>query len=278
MRIGRSKGGEKMLKMLSLFTGIGSPEQALKNLGIEFELFGFSEIDKYAIKSYCAVHDVDESLNLGNITEIDILNLPCDVDLITHGSPCQDFSVAGKGKGADEGTGTRSSLMWNTVAIVEQCKPKYVIWENVPNVLSPKHIHNFEKYISRMEELGYNNYHQLLNAKYFGVPQNRNRIFVVSIRKDITKEFKFPLGTVSNIKLKDVLEDKVDEKYFLSEEYLKRCKESNFITNTDIKIIGTTVNPRAKGTNSRHWVHDINGIVGTISATDYKQPKQIKVN
>ena len=70
----------------------------------------------------------------------------------------------------------------------------------------------------------------------------------------------------------------MDEKYFLSEEYLKRCKESNFITNTDIKIIGTTVNPRAKGTNSRHWVHDINGIVGTISATDYKQPKQIKVN
>ena len=91
------------MKYLSLFSGIGSPEQALKNLGVEFELFGFSEIDKYAIKSYCAVHGVDESLNLGDITKIDIESLPLDIDLITHGSPCQDFSVAGNGKGGDLG-------------------------------------------------------------------------------------------------------------------------------------------------------------------------------
>lgn len=127
-----------MLKYLSLFSGIGSPEQALKNSGIEFELFGFSEIDKYAIKSYCAVHGVDENLNLGDITKINIESLPLDIDLITHGSPCQDFSVAGRGKGGDLGSGTRSSLMWNTVAICEHCQPKFVIWENVKNVLSKK--------------------------------------------------------------------------------------------------------------------------------------------
>ncbi|NFT99312.1 hypothetical protein FDF59_09770 [Clostridium botulinum] len=87
-----------MIKYLSLFSGIGSPEQALKNIGINFELFGFSEIDKYAIKSYCAVHGVDERFNLGDITKINIDKLPKDIDLITHGSPCQDFSVAGKGR------------------------------------------------------------------------------------------------------------------------------------------------------------------------------------
>ena len=107
------------MKYLSLFSGIGSPESALENLGIKFELFGFSEIDKYAIKSYCGVHGVDESLNLGDITKIDIQSLSTDIDLITHGSPCQDFSVAGLNKGGDLGSGTRSSLMWNTVAICE---------------------------------------------------------------------------------------------------------------------------------------------------------------
>ena len=142
------------MKVLSLFSGIGAPEQALKNIGKEFELVGFSEIDKYAIKSYCAVHSVDENLNLGDITKIDIQNLPNDIDLITHGSPCQDFSVAGLNKGGDEGSKTRSSLMWNTVAIARYCKPKYVIWENVKNVLSKKHKHNYDKYLATMESLG----------------------------------------------------------------------------------------------------------------------------
>ena len=206
------------MKYLSLFSGIGSPEQALKNLGVEFELFGFSEINKYAIKSYCAVHGVDESLNLGDITKIDIESLPLDIDLITHGSPCQDFSVAGSGKGGDSGSGTRSSLMWNTVAICEHCKPKYVIWENVKNVLSKKHRHNFDKYLEEMERIGYNNFYQVLNAKDYGIPQNRERIFVISTRKDIEKDFKFPKGFDNGIRLKDILEDFVDEKYYLSPE------------------------------------------------------------
>lgn len=124
------------LKYLSLFSGIGAFEMALKNIGIDYELVGFSEIDKYAIKSYCAVHDVAEDLNLGDITKINIDKLPKNIDIITHGSPCQSFSAAGLGKGGDKGSGTRSSLMWNTVEIVSHCKPKYVIWENVKNVLS----------------------------------------------------------------------------------------------------------------------------------------------
>ena len=95
-----------MIKYISLFSGIGAPEKALEKLNIPYELLGFSEIDKFAIKSYCKVHNVDESLNLGDITKIDINTLPTDIDLITHGSPCQDFSVAGKGLGGDKGSNT----------------------------------------------------------------------------------------------------------------------------------------------------------------------------
>ena len=248
-----------MLKYLSLFSGIGSPEQALKNLGVEFELFGFSEIDKYAIKSYCAVHGVDESLNLGDITKIDIESLPLDIDLITHGSPCQDFSVAGNGKGGDLGSGTRSSLMWNTVAICEHCQPKFVIWENVKNVLSKKHRHNFDKYLEEMDRIGYNNFYQVLNAKDYGVPQNRERIFVVSIRKDLNKDFEFPKGFDNGIRLKDILEDEVDEKYYFSLEKTRGFIEeySGIGGGNSLYMVGLL---DIKGTEQVRRVYDPKGI------------------
>lgn len=214
----------KKIKFLSLFSGIGAPEQSLKDIGVDFELIGFSEIDKYAIKSYCSIHDVDENLNLGDITKVDIKKLPLDIDLITHGSPCQDFSVAGKGNGGDKGTGTRSSLMWNTVEIVKHCNPKYIIWENVKNVLSEKHKHNYYKYLEILEDLGYKNYSKVINAKSF-VPQNRERIFVVSIRNDIEKYFKFPVDKDSRLRLKDILETNVDESFYLSDDKTKNLIE-----------------------------------------------------
>lgn len=221
-----------MLRYLSLFSGIGAPEKALERLNIPFELVGFSEIDKYAIKSYCAIHNISPELNLGDITEINPKTLPKDIDLITHGSPCQSFSIAGKQAGGDEGSGTRSSLMWYTVEIVAEVKPKYVLWENVKNVLSKKHKPNFDKYISRMEELGYNNFYQVLNAKNYGVPQNRERIFVISIRNDIEKDFKFPEPFDNGLRLKDILEKKVDESFYVnSDKALKLIKEFKQKTN-----------------------------------------------
>lgn len=265
-----------MLKYLSLFSGIGSPEQALKNLGVEFELLGFSEIDKYAIKSYCTVHGVDESLNLGDITKIDIESLPLDIDLITHGSPCQDFSVAGNGKGGDLGSGTRSSLMWNTVVICEHCQPKFVIWENVKNVLSKKHRHNFDKYLEEMDRIGYNNFYQILNAKDYGVPQNRERIFVVSIRKDLNKDFEFPKGFDNGIRLKDILESEVDEKYYLSLE-----KTGGFIEEysgigggNSLYMVGLL---NIKGTEQVRRVYDPEGICPCLNTMQggNRQPKII---
>ena len=220
---------ENGLKYLSLFSGIGSPEMALRDLGIDYDLIGFSEIDTKAIKSYCAIHKVSEDKNLGDITKVDIEALPIGFDLLTHGSPCQDFSFAGLKKGGDEESGTRSSLMWNTVEIVAHSKPKYVIWENVKGVLAKAHIHNYNKYLDKMNELGYNNYSKLINSKDFGVAQSRERLFVVSIRKDIDNNtFEFPKPYSYNVVLRDILDDEVDEKYY-TKKVLNPRRTKNYI-------------------------------------------------
>lgn len=240
------------MKVLSLFTGIGAFEKALTNIGIDYELVGFSEIDKYAIKSYCAIHNVNENLNLGDITKIEKEKLPRFIDLITHGSPCQDFSVAGLQAGGDIGSKTRSSLMWNTVDIVEWCLPKYVIWENVKNLLSKKHRHNFDSYIEIMDKLGYNSYYQVLNAKDYGIPQNRERVYTISIRKDIDKgTFIFPEKEVLKLRLKDMLEDEVEEKYYLSKKVVSKYVQSkenntNVIGNLEPKIITYNIPQKVK--------------------------------
>lgn len=209
------------IKLLSLFSGIGSPEKALKNLGIPYELVGFSEIDKYAVKSYCAVHGVDESLNLGDITKIDEKELPKDIDLVTYGFPCQDISLAGKQKGLfnEDGTQTRSGLFFEALRLIEEAQPKVAIAENVKNLVSKKFKLQFEIVLKCLEAAGYNNYWKVLNAKDFGIPQNRERVFIVSIRKDLDKgNFTFPEGFPLELRLKDMLEDEVDEKYYLSDK------------------------------------------------------------
>ena len=202
-----------MLKVLELFAGIGACSKALENLGIEHEIVDCVEIDKYAVKSFNAVHGTD--FEPQDITKWD-KDIECD--LVMHGSPCQDFSVAGKQAGGDKDSGTRSSLMYETLRIVEKLKPKYVIWENVKNLLSKKHRHNFDAYLEAMSNLGYVNYYQVLNAKNYGVPQNRERVFTVSVRNDVYNGFKFPARRPLTRHLKDVLESEVDEKYYLSDE------------------------------------------------------------
>ena len=186
----------------------------------KYKLINFCEFDKYAVQSYCAIHNTDENLNLGDITKVNISKLP-KVDFITHGSPCQDFSIAGLQLGGDENTQTRSSLMWNSVEIIKHCKPNFVIWENVKNVLSKKHVHNFEKYITQMKDVGYNSYWKILNAKDYGIPQNRERIFCISIKQDIDCGFEFP----PYIKMPNVFKffkEKTDEKYYLNSNDIYR--------------------------------------------------------
>ena len=210
-----------MLRVLELFAGIGAASKALENLGIEHEIVDAVEIDKYAIKAFNAIHGTN--FEPQDITKWD-KNI--EVDLLIHGSPCQDYSIAGLQAGGDKGSGTRSSLMYESVRIIEKLRPKYVIWENVKNLLSKKHRHNFEAYLKRMEELGYTNYYQVLNAKDYGIPQNRERIFTVSILGG--GDFKFPEPMELVKKLKDVLEDNVDEKYYVSSKQLTGMATTNY--------------------------------------------------
>ncbi len=201
------------LRYIELFGGIGALTQAIKNLNINAELVDYVEIDKYAVKSFNAINNTN--FEPQDITKWD-KDLK-DIDLIMHESPCQDFSLAGKQAGGDKGSGTRSSLMYETIRIVTKLRPKYVIWENVKNLISKKHKHNFEAYLETMSNLGYTNYYQVLNAKDYGIPQNRERIFTISILN-----YAFPPKQELKIKLKDLLETDVDEKYFLSEDKINK--------------------------------------------------------
>ncbi len=191
--------------------GIGACSKALQRLGIEHEVVDAVEIDKYAIKSFNAIHGTN--FETQDITK---WNKDIECDLIMHGSPCQDFSLAGKQAGGDIGSGTRSSLMYETIRIVGKLRPKYVIWENVKNVLSAKHRHNFENYLTAMSSLGYTNHYEVLNAKDYGIPQNRQRVFTVSILNG--GSFEFPQKQPLELRLKDLLEDEVDDKYYLSDK------------------------------------------------------------
>lgn len=242
-----------MLKILELFGGVGACSKALERLGVDYEIADYVEIDKYAVASFNAMHGT-------NFEPQDICewNKDIEVDLIMHGSPCQDFSLAGNQAGGDKDSGTRSSLMYETIRIVEKLKPKYVIWENVRNMLSARHKHNFDNYISKLEELGYKSFYQVLNAKDYGIPQNRERVFTISIRNDIDKQFMFPQKQELKLRLKDVLESEVDEKYYLSEKmikYISATGTANF-RNADCKInldiarpLTTDQNKRAGTTN-----------------------------
>lgn len=214
-----------MLKLLSLFTGIGAFEKALERLNIDYELVGFSEIDKYAIKSYCTVHNVSENKNLGDVAKIEIDKIP-DFDLMSWGFPCQDISIAGRMEGIKEGT--RSGLYYEGYKILKAKMPKISIIENVKNLTSQRFRSQFDSILSEISELGYNNYWKILNAKDYGVPQNRERVFIVSIRKDIDKNnFTFPSPVILNLKLKDILEDKVDDKFYLTENGIGRLIKKN---------------------------------------------------
>ena len=210
------------IKILELFGGIGACSKAFEKLGIPYEIVDYVEIDKHAVASFNAVHNT-------NFEPQNILTWDKDikVDLIMHGSPCQDFSLAGKQAGGDIDSGTRSSLMYETIRIVEKLKPKVVIWENVKNLISKKHKHNFDAYLEKMEILGYKNYYQVMNAKDYGIPQNRERVFTISIL-DNFKEFKFPEKKELKLKLKDMLEDSVDESFYLSQKAIEGRLTTNY--------------------------------------------------
>lgn len=220
------------LRVCTAFSGYDSQCMALDRLKEEFpdfdyELVAWSEIDKYAIQAHNAVYPQWADRNYGDISKIDWEEVP-DFDLFTYSSPCQDFSNAGVQKGGEEGSGTRSSLLWECRRAILAKKPKFLLFENVKALVGEKFIDLFNKWRNELASYGYTNYAQVLNSKDFGVPQNRERVFMVSIL-DEEHHFEFPQPFPLTRRLKDILEDEVDESYFLSQEVVEMFERRNEI-------------------------------------------------
>lgn len=199
-----------MIQILELFGGVGSPRAALRNLGIDVKAIDYVEIDEKAVRSYNAMFADELKYKTQSVVGWNL-----KPDILIHGSPCQDFSIAGQQKGADPGSETRSSLMWETIHIIDQMglwKPRVVIWENVKNVRSKHMIHNYNRYLTEMERMGYVNSFECLDAREFGLPQARERVFTISMlngeKFDFTRLIRTPMRHLS-----EFLEDDVPEVY-----------------------------------------------------------------
>ena len=250
------------LKLATVCSGIGAPEKALALLGIPYELVFFSEIDNAAIRSYCSIHGENRAKNLGDLSRIDYGKLPKDIDQIVGGTPCQDFSTSGLGKGGEEGSGTRSSLMWHYVKLIAQTKPKIVVWENVAAVLNCKHYMTYRKFYLTLNNLGYKVNAGVLNAKYFNLPQNRVRVFVVAIRKDTDIRFTSPRGYDSGVRIRHELSDNIPDKYFAKSYEDMTPYDRQFLSTHNIMPVGRIKNAKFKQTNE---VLSIDGIFDCLT-------------
>lgn len=275
------------LRVLSLFSGIGAFEKALANLGIDYELVGFSEIDKWASQAFSIIHNVDPELNLGDVTKIDKESLP-DFDLLVGGSPCQSFSVAGKRKGFED---TRGTLFFDFAETLKIKQPKYFLFENVKGLVNHDKGNTLDTMIQVLCDAGYTLDFNVLNSKYFNVPQNRERIYIVGIlnhpiedwkineKKNIvdkgklriqknvenlkTFNFDWPTNNTVNKRLRDVLETEVDERFYISEEKTAKLVRQLSKSNSDIKKIGWIEKDR-----DQRRVHSTEGIMPTITANN----------
>lgn len=212
------------IRLIELFAGIGAQAKALENLGVPFEHYKICEFDKYAVASYNAVHGTN--FETSDITKIHASDLEIvDTDkyeyIITYSFPCQALSLAGKQGGMEKGSGTTSSLLWEVERLLMEMneKPQILIMENVSQLHSKKNMPFFQQWIDFLSSIGYTSYWQDMNAKDYLIPQNRLRTFMVSLLGDY--KYEFPKGVALDKCLKDVLEDEVDEKYYLSDDAVK---------------------------------------------------------
>lgn len=268
-------GDNKILKAKLKYKGVDK-------LNKNWKLVNFCEIDKYAVKSYCAVHNVDESINLGEITKIDTSDIN-DFTMMCGGSPCQDFSLAGYQHGSvwtctdcgheynplevhwdkrntcpkcnsENIEKTRSSLLVEYLRVLREKHPKFALYENVKNIVGKKFKPTFDLFIEELHEYGYNTYYKVLNAKDYGVPQNRERVYIFIVDKNLDNgKFEFPHPFDDGVRLKDVLEDEVEEKYYLSEKMV-----NGFIKHNN--------NHEAKGTGFIWKPRDKDGVASTLRA------------
>ena len=250
---------ENPLRLIELFAGYGSQAMALKRAGVPFEYWRAIEFDKYAVKSYNAVHGTDIGVtDIRDIhaSDLGITDTAHRTYMMTYSFPCQDLSVAGHGKGMEEGSGTRSSLLWEVRRLLEECEelPQILMMENVPQVHGKKNITVFERWIDTLKDLGYKSVWRDLNSKDYGVPQQRNRTFMLSFL-DNSFEYEWPAPVELELRLKDVLEDDVEERFYIGGERVQQLLEKlvmrGILPDTEggqhqVPIDGTTFEPKAK--------------------------------
>ena len=236
---------DKMLNVITLFSGYDSQCLALNRLGIPYDLAAWCEIDRHAITAHNALFPQWKDSNLGDVSKVDWAEWhkqhPQPIDLLTYSSPCQDFSSAGLQRGGEEGSGTRSGLLWETERAVRELRPRHLVFENVGGLVSDKFIDLFNRWQARLNKYGYTNFQQLMNAKDYGVPQNRLLIFMVSIL-DCDRAYYFPKPFKLEKRLKDVLEQNVDERY-----YLKEGQVAKLVSSIDKQVDDTCIINRPHG-------------------------------
>lgn len=224
----------KPIRLIELFAGVGSQAMALRDLGANFEHYRVVEFDRHAINSYNAIHGTDfEPMDITKIhaKDLNVVDTEKYEYIMTYSFPCQDLSIAGKQKGMTKGEGTRSGLLWEVERLLDELTrggyelPQILLMENVPEVIGLKNIADFNSWQLKLEELGYQNYTEVLNAKDYGIPQNRRRCFMVSFLGGFV--YQFPKRKPLNLRLKDLLEDEVDDKYYLSQYALGNMLEKN---------------------------------------------------
>ena len=262
------------LRVFEAFAGYGSQSIALRNTGVPYEVVAISEIDKYAIQAYESIHG--KVNNLGDISKIKVEDIP-EHDLFTYSFPCQDISIIGSQNGIIKGK-TRSGLLYECEKIIENKKPKYLLMENVKNLVGKKFKKQFDEWCNYLEDLGYRNYWKVLNAKDYGIPQNRERVFVVSILKE-DSGYEFPNGKKLTKRLKDILDDKVDEKYYFNQERVNKLlyTKKEYIDIRDNNRIIQITSPKF----SQLRVYSIEGISPTISTGNNgggKEPCKILID
>ena len=264
------------LRCFYAFAGYNSQKMALQRLADVYPDFhhvcvGWSEIDENAIKANNAVFPEDKDKNLGDISKIDWSKAP-DFDLFTYSFPCQDISSSGKQRGFEEGAGTRSSLLWECKKAIEAKKPRFLMMENVKALVSAKFLPFLRQWQTWLHQQGYENFTQVLNASDYNVPQNRERVFMISILRTDSEpnpSFYFPKKMKLERRIKDILEPNVDESFYLSDKALEYfCRVNNGINGSDESSCVGKVSNSQDGV-----VSGVNAIAPTLTAGHANQPK-----
>lgn len=265
---------DKPIRLIELFGGVGSQAMALRDLGVDFEHYKLVEYDKYPVMSYNAIHGTNfEPTDIREFHGEDLGIVETDqyCYIMTYSFPCQDLSVAGKMAGMSKGSGTRSGLLWEVERLLNETDnlPQVLLMENVPQVISDANIADFRLWQDFLESKGYTNYVEVLNAKDYGVAQNRERAFMVSLLGQWNYKFPQPIPLTKT--MKDYLEDEVDEKYYINSEKAQKLIEQLIESGQLAK--GNCVDASYMGMEGKARIYD--DVYPTLTARDYKEPRMV---